>query len=324
VSTRTEARGAELALQVGAMTLPLVLRANAQRWPTRVALRHKDLGRWCEYTWSEYARQAARAGMGLAALGVQPGDKVAIIGENRPEWLLADVGAQGIGAVSVGVYPTSPAAEVEYILEHSGSVVAVVEDEEQLDKVLQVRERLPHLRQIVLIEPRGARAFLDSGHAMTFDALLDAGGTGDDFWTRVEAVEQRDIAIIVYTSGTTGPPKGAMLTHANLASLAVSWHAVWAATPEDELLSYLPLCHILERALSVIVATHAGYRVSFGGGGESLISDLREVQPTLFVGVPRVWEKMLAMVEIKMTDASWLKQRIYRTQTTHWGDVELV
>ncbi len=330
MTVRTEVSGPTLPPSTEQRPLAAMLQQNAQKWADKVALRHKDLGRWCEYTWSEYADRAAAAGLGLLASGVQPGDKVAIIGENRPEWLFADIGAQGIGAVTVGVYSTSPAAEVEYILDHSGSVVAVVEDEEQLDKVLQVRERLPLLKTIVLIEPRGARCHLDAGACITFNSMIapflpegsvdggrvmlfpDMPASLDAFWSRVDALQMNDVAIIVYTSGTTGPPKGAMLNHANLASLSRSWLEVWAATPEDELLSYLPLCHVLERALSTVVALRAGYRVSFGGGGEALISDLREVQPTLFVGVPRVWEKMLASVEIRMADASWLKRRIYK------------
>jgi long-chain acyl-CoA synthetase len=294
-------------------TLPRRLLDRAQATPGQVALRHKDLGVWREYSWAEYAEHTARVGLGLLSLGVASGDRVAVLGENRPEWLWSDLGAQGIGAVVVGVYSTSPAAEVEYLLEHSGSVVAIVEDEEQLDKVLEVRERLTALRHIVLIEPRGASAHLRAGAAITFADLLARGAGGDtaDFARRVEAIDPAAVAVLVYTSGTTGPPKGAMLTHANLHAAGLAWTAIWAAQPDDELLSYLPLCHILERALSTVVALSAGYAVSFGGGGESLVSDLREVQPTLFVGVPRVWEKMLASIEIRMGDATWLKRKNY-------------
>jgi long-chain acyl-CoA synthetase len=295
------------------ITLPALLRRHASAHGDAIALRHKDLGRWTEYTWRDYAERTARVGLGLRALGVEAGDRVAILADNRPEWLWTDLAVQGIGAISVGVYPTSPAAEVEYVLSHSGSVVAVVEDEEQLDKVLQVRAALPALRHVVLVEPRGARAVLDVGEAITFDDLLARGGNsnGQAFWAAVDAIDPSSVAIIVYTSGTTGPPKGAMLTHANLHTAGLAWRHVWAASGEDELLSYLPLCHILERALSVVVALSVGYRVSFGGGGEALVSDLQEVQPTIFIGVPRVWEKMLATIEIRMADASWLKRRVY-------------
>jgi long-chain acyl-CoA synthetase len=292
-------------------SLPALLRRHALATPHAVALRHKDLGCWIEYSWSEYAERTSATGNGLAALGVQPGDRIAILGDNRPEWLWSDLGAQGIGAIVVGVYATSPAAEVEYILDHSACSVAIVEDEEQLDKLLQVRERLPTLRHIVLMETRGAREWIESGAAMTFNALLELGGRApaNQFWHAVDRLDASSVAIIVYTSGTTGPPKGAMLTHVNLHVMGQSFSRIWEATGRDELLSYLPLCHILERSLSTVVALASGYRVNFGGGGESLVADLCDVQPTIFVGVPRVWEKMMATIEIRMADASWLKRK---------------
>jgi long-chain acyl-CoA synthetase len=302
-------------------TLPQVLAAHAAEHPGRVALRHKDLGRWKEYTWADYADHVARAGLALQALEVTAGDRVAIIGENRPEWIFADLGAQGVGAVVVGVYTTSPAAEVEYLLEHSGTSVVVVEDEEQLDKVLVVRHKLPALRHVVLIEERGAGGHLTDLltspssrlTVRTWDDFmgLAAGQDPATFAAARDQVRPSDIAMLVYTSGTTGPPKGAMLTHANLASAGKAWGGIFDNRPDDEILSYLPLCHVLERLLSTVVAVTTGYTVNFGGGGEALVSDLREVQPTFFIGVPRVWEKMLATVEIRMADASWLKRAIY-------------
>jgi long-chain acyl-CoA synthetase len=297
------------------VTLPMRLRHWDRTMPDAVALRHKDLGLWREYTWREYADHVTRTGLGLRALGVQPGDRVAVIGENRPEWIFADLGAQGIGAIVVGVYTTSPAEEVCYLLDHSGSSVVIVEDEEQLDKVLAVRDRCPALRQVVLMEPRGAAHHLAEGRAMTFDALLAAGAgrARAEFDGLVDGLDPAAVAVLVYTSGTTGPPKGAMLTHTNLfvASRSVT-HAVGSSRPigpADELLSYLPLCHIAERIFTVLGPLAVGYRVSFGGGADELVNDLREVQPTIFFGVPRVWEKMLASIEIRMADASWFKRR---------------
>lgn len=297
-----------------APTLPERLRRLARKRPDEIALRHKDLGLWKEYTWSSYADRTAEAGLGLRSLGVRPGDRVAILGDNRPEWLFADLGGQGIGAIVVGVYSTSPSAEVEYILEHSGAVVAVAEDEEQLDKILEVQDRLPDLRAIVVMEPRGTTHHLVAGRCITFDSLLELGRrqARRDYDDLVDRLELGSVAILVYTSGTTGPPKGAMLTHANLHAAGEAWSVAMVAGPGDELLSYLPLCHIAERLLSCINALTQGYRVSFGGGGESLVADLREVQPTLFFGVPRVWEKMLATIEIKMADASRFKRWNYK------------
>jgi long-chain acyl-CoA synthetase len=290
-------------------SLPALLLTHARERPDAVAMRVKRRGRWDEITWARYAELVAGVARGLRELDVRPGDRVAIHSENRPEWVIADLAVQGIGAVSVGVYPTSPASEVEYVLAHSGAVVLVCEDEEQLDKALAVRDRLPALRRIVLIDPRNVRARDEP--VMAWDALGREPAV-DDYARGVETLDPGDTAIVVYTSGTTGRPKGAMLTHANLTWAAGSLRAAFGTTADEELLSYLPLCHVAERLSSVINSLGTGYVVNFGEGGESFAHDLRDVQPTLFAAVPRVWEKMLATVEIKMADASPLKRAAYR------------
>ena len=199
-------------------SLPALLLQRSSEIGGRVALRHNELSRWREYTWEEYAARTARIGMALLELGVQPGDRVAIHSENRPEWVMTDLAIQGIGCASVGVYPTSPSAEVEYLLAHSRAVVLVAEDEEQLDKVLEVRKNLPHLRKIVVIETLGVRRQLDDPMIMTFGELeaLGAERPVAEWAEHVARLQPADVAMIVYTSGTTGPPKGAMLSHANL------------------------------------------------------------------------------------------------------------
>jgi long-chain acyl-CoA synthetase len=297
-------------------SLPALLLAHARDRPDAPAIREKRLGRWHELSWSGYAERVARAAHGLRALGVEPGHRVAIHAENRPEWVIADLAIQGIGGSTVGVYPTSPAAEVEYLLGHSESVVLVAEDEEQLDKALEVRDRLPALRRIVLIDPRNVRE-LDDPMVVTWEQL-EAAGELDDYARAVADLDPADTAVIVYTSGTTGPPKGAMLTHANLTWAADSFRRAFGTGPDTEVLSYLPLCHVAERLGSVIHGLGSGYVVNFGEGGESFSQDLRDVQPTLFAAVPRVWEKMLATVEIKMADASLLKRSAYRL-AMRWG-----
>ena len=294
-------------------TLPALLLQRTQATPDGVAMRHNDQCRWREITWTEYATRAARIGLGLLELGVEAGDAVAVHSDNRPEWVLADVGIQGIGAVTVGVYPTSPASEVEYLLGHCEAPVLIAEDEEQLDKALLVRDRLPKLRKIVVIDTRMLTRVLCDPMIMTL-ADLEALGERrslDEWADRVAALRPDDLATIVYTSGTTGPPKGAMLSHANLLAAATASVTTFDVRPDDELLSYLPLCHIFERVNSVINALSVGYVVNFGEGGAAFATDLRDVQPTIFAGVPRVWEKMLATVEIRMNDASWLKRTVY-------------
>jgi long-chain acyl-CoA synthetase len=290
----------------------MLLRHAAQR-PSAVALRDKHLGRWREWTWEEYARRSALAGLGLLELGVTPGDRVAVHAENCPEWLLADMGTQGIGAVTVGIYPTSPAAEVEYLLSHSEAVVVIAENEEQLDKTLEVRAKLKKLEKIVVIDPRGVRGLGDDPMLMTWDELERLGGQRSlgEWAERVAAIEPSEPALIVYTSGTTGPPKGAMISHDNLLAAAEAFQQAFGGSSDDEVLSYLPLCHIAERLTSAIDALSTGYVVNFGEGGESFMADLQEIQPTLFLGVPRVWEKMLAGIQIRMADASRIKRVNY-------------
>lgn len=293
---------------------PATLLRQAERLGDRVAMRHKDLGIWREFSWRAYAQWVAVQARAFAALGVMPGDRVAILADNRPEWVVGDLAIQSLGAISVGLYATSPAAEIEYVLEHSGAVACVVEDEEQCDKILATWERLPALRHLIVLEPRGVYALDHDARLMTreqFEAL-GSGATVAELSGRVHTIVPSSVAILVYTSGTTGPPKGAMITHANLdaATTAILLALQWEEG--EEILSYLPLCHILERLLSTVLALRSGVTVNFGGGGESLVQDLREVQPHRFIGVPRVWEKMLASIEIRMQDASWLKRTNYR------------
>ncbi len=293
-------------------TLPSVLIERARSTPNAVALRKKELGRWKEYDWQTYANRAARIARGLGTLGVGPGDRVAIHAENRPAWVIADLAIQGIGAISVGIYPTSPEAEVAYLMGHSGSTVLIAEDEEQLDKVLAVRDQLPGLRTIVVINTRGVD--MSDDQLMSFEELEALGfeASIETFSADVARIDPSAPAIIVYTSGTTGPPKGAMISHRNLIAATASAAEQFSVAPGDEVLSYLPLCHIAERLISVINAIGVGYTVNFGEGGESFVTDLQEVQPTFFLGVPRVWEKFMAGVEIRMADASAAKRLIYR------------
>ncbi|GHF09570.1 long-chain-fatty-acid--CoA ligase [Amycolatopsis deserti] len=301
-----------LAAPAEVKTLPARLLQHARTLGDQTAMREKHRGRWREWTWAEYAERVANVAAGLRELGVEPGDRVAIHAENRPEWVVADLAVQGIGAISMGVYPTSPETEVEYLLSHSGAKVLIAEDEEQLDKALAVRGRLPELRHLVVMDPRGVRveALPD---LMTFEQLERPRDNAlRDYADAVARLDPAATAILVYTSGTTGPPKGAMISHANLVAAGRTFLTALGGGPDDEVLSYLPLCHIAERLTSVIDSVWAGSVVNFGEGGPSFLNDLRDVQPTVFLGVPRVWEKMLAGTEIRMADASRLKRGLYR------------
>ena len=294
------------------INLPAKLLEHSQTRPNDVAMRHKKFGIWKEFTWGEYLNKVVSVSLGFYELGVREGDKVAIHSENRPEWVFADLAAQTLGSVSVGIYPTSPASEVEYLLSHSEASVLVVEDEEQLDKALEAWDRLEKLQKIVVIDPRGVKE-LNDPRIITFEDLLELGDlvVGKSFEEMTKAITSSETAIIVYTSGTTGPPKGAMITHENLRFAAITWGLVYEYRKNDEVLSYLPLCHVAERVISVANAVYHGYVVNFGEDTNSFTEDLREVQPTFFLGVPRVWEKMLAAVQIRSNDATWLKRSLF-------------
>ena len=292
-------------------SLPSIVLRRARTTPDRVAIREKDRGRWTTYTWADYAARLTSVARGLAELGVTEGDRVAVHSENTPPWLFSDLATQALGAITVGIYPTSPAAEVEYLLGHSEAKVLIAEDEEQLDKAMEVRSRLPALQRIVVVDPRGVD--MSDDILMSLAELEEMGRRSSlDVEASASAIDPAAAAIIVYTSGTTGPPKGAMLSHRNLQAAAVASGSVFDVTEDTEVLSYLPLCHIAERLISGIDAVAQGYVVNFGEDSESFTEDLREVQPTFFLGVPRVWEKLMASITIRMADAGALKRWNYR------------
>ncbi|WSG19363.1 AMP-binding protein [Nonomuraea sp. NBC_01738] len=281
-------------------------------------MRHKDFGIWREVTWRHYWDHVDLVAHALLALGVEPGDRIAVHAENRPEWLYADLGAVAIRAITVGLYPTNPAAEVAYLLADSGARILIAEDQEQVDKALDI----PELDRIVYLEPRGIRGRYDDPRLLPWPDLLDMGrahreehpGAVD---ARLAGVTGEDVATLIYTSGTTGPPKGVMLTVANI-EFGVKTLVVdggFTSPPPSErdlILSYLPLCHVAERAFTVWFNSAAGVQVNFAESIETVQANLREVQPTILFGVPRIWEKVLAQVDIRLESASPLKRAVTR------------
>ncbi len=301
-------------------TLPERIRDRAATSPHGVAMRHKDLGIWQEITWASYWDAVVTAGHALLSLGVEPGDRVSIQSENRPEWLILDIATVAVRGVTVGLYPTNPSAEVSYLLGHSGSRIHLAEDQEQLDKALEVTADCPDLGHIVYVEPRGIAGGYDDPRLIAWEDLLKRGA--EHRAAHPGAVEERmaqaepdDVITLVYTSGTTGPPKGAMLTAANVEfamATAIGPDGTFAQPapgPKDQTLSYLPLCHVAERFFTTWYNAGAGTQVNFAESIETVPQNLREVQPTLFFAVPRIWEKLLAGTRIRLESASWLKRR---------------
>ncbi|MGD9536879.1 MAG: long-chain fatty acid--CoA ligase [Alphaproteobacteria bacterium] len=301
---------------IGERTLPQWLAWRAADHPECVALRQKALGIWQPVTWRQYFEQAGAVAHGLAALGYGPGTHVAILSENRREWVIAQMGIGLARGVCVGVYATSPAGEVGYVLDHSGSVVVICEDQEQADKLIEIRPSLAHVRRVVVMDTRGLRRYGDPW-LISFDALIAEGERHRAVHpglieANLAAQRLDDIALLVYTSGSTGRPKGAMLSWRNIGTAAESAAANRGFGPHDSCLSYLPLCHVAEQLFSVTLGVGAGLQVNFGESLRTVQADLREIAPTAFLGVPRIWEKMHSLLRVKLEEAGGLRLWLFR------------
>lgn len=297
------------------LTLPQMLRLNAERIATRTAIRQKDFGIWNPVSWQAYFERAALAGHGLRALGLPEGGHVAVLSENRIEWVLTQLGAGLLGAVTVGVYPTSPANEVAYVLGHAEAEIVVCEDQEQVDKVLERRAELPKLRRIVVVEKKGLRTYA-GGDVIAFDQLVEMGAAHRAAHPRlIDAALARqslsEVALMIYTSGSTGKPKGAMLTYRNLRAEAIALSERLGLDETTTHVSYLPLCHVAEQMLTTMAPIYLGSQVNFGESIRTIQEDLREVAPSMFLGVPRIWEKLAASITIKMMEAGGLRRTLY-------------
>jgi long-chain acyl-CoA synthetase len=298
-------------------TLPQSLKAITARQPERIAMRMKDYGIWHDITWAEYYENVKKVAMGLHALGVKRGDHVAIVGENKPEWLFSAMGVMSLGGIFVGVYTTNPVAECEYVVGHSESVVFFCEDEEQFDKALACRERTPHLKKMIVWDMEGLRHF-DDPMLMSFDDLLVLGNKTDKenpglFERIVSEGKAEETASIIYTSGTTGPPKGAMIAHKNYLWISEQNEKITRMNVNDETISFLPLNHVYEQIFDLMMHMRAGHIVNFTENTDTVMNDLRNVSPTLFHAVPRIWEKYHSAIVLKMADATWLKRTIFNT-----------
>lgn len=296
-------------------TLPQMLRHNAQAHPARRAIRQKDFGIWQVTTWQGYYDRARDVGAGLRRAGLPEGGHMAILSENRIEWVLAQMGAGCCGVITVGVYPTSPASEVAYVLEHSDAEIVICEDQEQVDKVLEVRDSLPRLARIVVIETKGMRSY--PGDLVTSFGRIEADGRAarEDGHRMVDEVLGRqsldDVALMIYTSGSTGKPKGAMLTYRNLRAQAVAVTERLGLTAAESHLSYLPLCHVAEQMTTVMAPVYNASLVNFGESLRTVQEDLRELAPSMFLGVPRIWEKLHSAIHIRMLEAGGYRKALY-------------
>ena len=283
--------------------------------------RQKKFGLWQSLSWNQVGVIVREAGMGLIELGFEVGETASVLGNTRQEWLFSDLAVLSCGGVSSGIYPTDAASQVEYLTGDSHSVLVFVEDDEQLDKLLEVRERLPLLRRIVVWDMEGLRELHDE-QVISFDRLREMGrerlarlgqAAADAEWqARIAARKPDDLAILIYTSGTTGKPKGAMLSHANLLSAVKSFNRATAQNEDDERMCFLPLCHVAERSSGAYFSLYTGTKLNFVENPETIPENVREIAPTVFGAVPRVWEKFYSGVSIALKESNAFEQWAYK------------
>jgi long-chain acyl-CoA synthetase len=293
-------------------TFPKLVRLNAERIPRKIAIREKDYGIWQPYTWRDYYEQARLIALGLASLGFARGDKVAIIGDNRPQLYWAVMATQALGGVPVPLYQDSIEKEMQYIVDHAEAKYAVVEDQEQVDKLLHIKEQCPRLEHIIYDDPRGLRTYTEP-FLISLQRLQELGKKFEldnptYFEDEVAKGGADDVAIICYTSGTTGMPKGAMLSHRNLIVTARNAAAFDRVGGDEEILSYLPMAwvgdHIFSYAQSIIM----GFAINCPESAATVLHDLKEIGPTYFFAPPGIWERILTNVMVRVEDAARIKR----------------
>ncbi|NIS73868.1 MAG: AMP-binding protein [Deltaproteobacteria bacterium] len=297
-------------------SFPKLLRYQAERFgDNKVALREKEFGIWQEFTWKTYFERVKFFALGMVSLGLKKGEKVSIIGDNRPEWVMAELAAQSAGAIPLGIYQDSTLKEVSYVIDHSDSTFVVAEDQEQVDKILDIKDQLPKVRYVIFSDPRGMRIYRDS-HLIDFNEVENFGRELDErepelFEKMIEETSWEDLALICYTSGTTGFPKGSMLSYKNLLSMAKNLHQIDPKRESDDYVSFLPLAWIGEQMMSLSSALLVGFTVNFPEEPETVQENIREIGPNEMFSPPRIWENMTSTVQVKILDATRLKRFLY-------------
>ena len=290
-------------------SIPAKVFANAKRMPEHPAYAIKRDGTWHTRSWSRYGDEVATVAKALIALGVQPEQPVTILGFNRPEWVITDVAAMAVGAVPAGIYTTNSPSECAYIINHAGAVVCLVENEEQWKKIDSVRNELPTLKHVVTMKDCGP---IHDSLVISWDEFIARADEVDDaaLHARLDGLQPNQLATMIYTSGTTGPPKAVMLSHENLAWTAGTGVGAFGLGSHDRGISYLPLSHIAEQMFSIHIPATIGGTVYYAESIDALADNIKEVKPTYFAAVPRVWEKFYAGVTTQLSHATGLKAKI--------------
>nr|WP_246139544.1 long-chain fatty acid--CoA ligase [Phaeobacter marinintestinus] len=300
----------------GCTTIPKLFAHRCTTLGTQTAHREKDMGIWKSYSWRDYWDHAKWIGLGLVALGLKRGEVVSILSEDNKEWLYADMGIQGVGGIASGVYTTDAASQLAYLINDSDSRFLFVENDEQLDKYLEIEDQVPGLSKVIIMDREGLHD-LRHDKCVFLDELYDTGRAYDAehhgaFEAEIEKSNPGDTALLIYTSGTTGMPKGAMISNENILGTIESGARGLAVYSGDEQLCFLPLCHILERNVSVYFPLAARSTVNFAESPETVFDNMQEVSPSTFFAVPRVWEKMFSRVLVLAQEATPIGRLAFR------------
>lgn len=296
-------------------TFPKLLLERAAQHPDKIAMREKEFGIWQEYSWQDLRDAVDAFACGLAAQGLQRGDRVAIIGDNRPQLYWAMVAVQSLGGVPVPLYQDAVAEEMQFVLDHAEARFAIVEDQEQVDKLLSIKARCPHLEAVIYDEPRGlhhyTEPFLYAITAVQASGRQYAATHPGFFEQEIAAGKGADLAVILYTSGTTGRPKGVMLSFDNVIITSRNAIAREGLRADEEILAYLPMAWVGDHIFSYGQFYCAGFTVNCPESSDTVLSNLREIGPTYFFAPPRIWENILTSVMIRIADSGWLKRRLF-------------
>jgi long-chain acyl-CoA synthetase len=298
------------------MTFPQILVENAKRYgDSKAAIREKDYGIWQSYTWKQYLAQVRDFALGLTSLGFKRGDKMAIIGDNRPQLYWGLGACQCLGGIPVPLYQDAIHKELHYIVDHSGCRFALAEDQEQTDKLMGLKKEVPRLEYVIYDDPRGLKKYRYDW-LIAFTDVQEMGRkfgkeNPDYFMDEVNRGQLDDLSIIAYTSGTTGNPKGVMLTHRNIVTTAKNAIEMEGLREDEEVMAYLPMAWIGDHIFSYCETFVAGFTVNCPEDTSTVLHDMREIGPTYLFAPPRIWENILTQVMIKMEDAAWIKQKMF-------------
>ncbi|MCA9915085.1 MAG: AMP-binding protein, partial [Anaerolineae bacterium] len=296
-------------------TLPKLLRDNSRRFPNKIALREKRFGIWQSLTWLQYFERVRNFAMGLQALGFTKGDRIAVIGDNRPEWVITELAAQSLGGATMGVYQDSVVEEVAYLATAANAKFIVAEDQEQIDKLLEIWDQLTTVQALIYYDPKGLRNY-NYEHLLSFPEVEASGKEAFEqqpgfFSNAIDHGQADDIAIISTTSGTTSKPKLAQISHRNLISMADGMIQVDHFQPNHQFVSFLPLAWIGEQMMSMACGMRVGFALNFPEEPETVPIDLREIGPHIMFAPPRIWENYLSQVQVKIEDADRFKTAMF-------------